>query len=208
MSSATPQPATRDRLVQAAIELIANEGAQAATVRRVADAVGVSAPLVLHHFGSKEGLVAACDERVLGTMEGMLAEMAAAGADAGFQYLMADEQAAVLLLYVARALHEDNATGRQWFDRLYALTRNGMAEMAERGMVRTFDDPVMASLILLAMDLGLVLLRPHVERILDAPLTDRSVVTRWITAEFDLLTTPIFRPPASPAAPAPDSEQP
>jgi len=101
VSSATPQPATRDRLVQAAIELIANEGAQAATVRRVADAVGVSAPLVLHHFGSKEGLVAACDERVLATMEGMLAEMAASGADAGFQYLMADEQAAVLLLYVA-----------------------------------------------------------------------------------------------------------
>ena len=37
----------------------------AATLRAVAARAGVSAALVLHHFGSKEGLRAACDEHLL-----------------------------------------------------------------------------------------------------------------------------------------------
>src|SRR5699024_11604383 len=41
------------------------DGGARAPMRAVAEAVGVSAELVVHHFGSEEGLAAACDEHVL-----------------------------------------------------------------------------------------------------------------------------------------------
>ena len=52
--------------------------------------------------------------------------------------------------------------------------------------MRAVDDPRMTTLLLLAMDLGMVVLRNHVERTLDAGLDDPDVISRWVTAEYDL----------------------
>src|SRR5699024_6895304 len=53
------------RIRDAALSEFAAHGVARATMRSVAEAAGVSAQLVVHHFGSKEGLAAACDEHVL-----------------------------------------------------------------------------------------------------------------------------------------------
>lgn len=53
------------RIRNAAIELFARDGFQKTNVRAIAAAAGVSPALVIHHFGSKDGLRAVCDEYVL-----------------------------------------------------------------------------------------------------------------------------------------------
>ncbi|MEV6844968.1 helix-turn-helix domain-containing protein [Actinoplanes sp. NPDC051411] len=52
----------RARIRDAAITLFAEKGIEAATIREIAQAAGVSSGLLRHHFGSKEGLRDACDE--------------------------------------------------------------------------------------------------------------------------------------------------
>lgn len=188
------QPDGRTRLITAAIELIAQDGHRAATVRRVAEAAGVSAPLVLHHFGSKEGLIEACDAQVREIIDEVAARVAEAGVDGSFQQILADPQAAVALMYIGHALHDDAEMGRAWFDGLYELTRATMAEMQAAGLVRDIDDPPMAAVVLLAMDLGMVLLRPHIERTVGVDLTEPEAAQRWAAAEFDLFTRPLFTP--------------
>ncbi len=59
--------AARWRLLQTAIEMVGENGARATTVRRPAEAVGFSAPLVIFHFGSKKGLLEACNEEAMRT---------------------------------------------------------------------------------------------------------------------------------------------
>ena len=54
----------RARIRDAAITSFAATGFDA-TVRQIATQAGVSAGLVIHHFGSKDGLRAACDAEVL-----------------------------------------------------------------------------------------------------------------------------------------------
>jgi AcrR family transcriptional regulator len=54
----------RARIRDAAVQTFGTAGFDA-SVRAVAAAAGVSPGLVIHHFGSKEGLRAACDEHVL-----------------------------------------------------------------------------------------------------------------------------------------------
>jgi TetR/AcrR family transcriptional regulator, regulator of cefoperazone and chloramphenicol sensitivity len=56
-----------------ALRLFSGRGPDGVSVRQIAAAAGVSPGLVLHHFGSKEGLCRAVDEHVLGLFDRMLA---------------------------------------------------------------------------------------------------------------------------------------
>ena len=60
----------RDRLLSAAIELFAQKGYSATTVREIVDAAAVTKPVLYYHFGSKEGIY-------LALMEGARREFAA-----------------------------------------------------------------------------------------------------------------------------------
>lgn len=56
-------PAQRSRIVAAATEVFAQRGARGASLREIADAVGMSQAGLLHHFGSKNGLLLAVLDR-------------------------------------------------------------------------------------------------------------------------------------------------
>ena len=54
---ATEDLTARARIRDSAFRLIATEGTRGATLRAIAREAGVSSPLVLHHFGSKQGVI-------------------------------------------------------------------------------------------------------------------------------------------------------
>jgi AcrR family transcriptional regulator len=58
-----------------ALRLFAEHGVDAVSLRQVAAAAGVSAGLVVHHFGGKDGLRAAVDEHAAGICEDVLREV-------------------------------------------------------------------------------------------------------------------------------------
>lgn len=68
----------RDSLLDAAVQLLAQNGAQALTLREVAKAAGVSHAAPYHHFPSREHLLAALAAQAFA---GLAAAMAAADAD-------------------------------------------------------------------------------------------------------------------------------
>lgn len=53
--------AAKERIVDAAIDLFGERGFRGASIKAVAELAEVSPSLVMHHFGSKAGLQAACD---------------------------------------------------------------------------------------------------------------------------------------------------
>jgi AcrR family transcriptional regulator len=96
--------ATADRIRDAAIARFGRDGFGAG-LRAVAADADVTAGLVVHHFGSKEGLRQACDEHVLAVMR---EEKAKAFTDGTAGMLMAQlaevEQYATIALYLLRSL--------------------------------------------------------------------------------------------------------
>jgi AcrR family transcriptional regulator len=50
---------TRDLILEAALRIISENGYTGATLQQIADAVGMSKPGVLHHFGSRDALFVA-----------------------------------------------------------------------------------------------------------------------------------------------------
>ncbi|MCB0972458.1 MAG: TetR family transcriptional regulator, partial [Acidimicrobiales bacterium] len=132
----------RDRLIDRTIAVVGAEGAAAATVRRIAADVGVSPALVLHHFGSKAGLLEACEARVTARIDEVVAALSEGSSnDAGLQQLLATPGAADAIVYIGRAIGEGSEPGRRWFDLLYDRSRAGLDAMAEAGALRPSDDP-------------------------------------------------------------------
>src|SRR2546421_13108005 len=70
------------RIRDAAMKLFGAEGVAASSLRAVARAADVSPGVIVHHFGSKEGLIRAVDEAVLARINLALSEVPIGGSGA------------------------------------------------------------------------------------------------------------------------------
>src|SRR4051812_31694437 len=58
-STDIPKPGSVERILEAALDLFAVKGYDAAAVREICEAAGVTKPTLYHFFGSKEGVLEA-----------------------------------------------------------------------------------------------------------------------------------------------------
>jgi TetR/AcrR family transcriptional regulator, regulator of cefoperazone and chloramphenicol sensitivity len=188
-----------------ALRLFAEHGVDAVTVRQIAAAAGVSAGLVIHHFGSKEGLRAAVDEHVLAAFEAILGELSGDGdgglrepasagslAEAITAHLPAGSPAPA---YLRRLLLDGGAAGRELFRRLYAASRQTLAAMAAAGLLTTGPDPDVRAAFLIANDLAVILLREHLADVLGIdPLTSEGMA-RWGREVLTVYAAGLLAPP-------------
>jgi AcrR family transcriptional regulator len=148
---------TRARVRDAAIRLFAAEGYDLVPVRRIAEEAGVSAALVIHHFGSKEGLRQACDDHVLAFVaaksdpDAVLADLLTHVGDYG--------------RYIARMVTAGTAAGNTLFDRLLQQARTTVTEGVRAGRIRNTDDPESLARVLVLQSLAPLVLHAQVARI-------------------------------------------
>ncbi len=194
--------APEDRKTSAVIRdtaagLFAERGVAGVTIRDIAAAAGVSPALVIHHFGSKEGLREAVDAHVAASVEAMLAELAhvPAGEDeAAFVRSLAlelDRQPA-LAGYVRRLLIDDGPAGDALFDRLFEVTVQALDGLVAQGVVSPARDARVRAAFLLVGDLGLMLLRRQVTRVLGEDPFTMPGLGRWTAEGMDIYTRGMF----------------
>ena len=70
----------RERILEAAAEVLAEDGFERITTRRIAQAAGVNVATLHYHFGGKEALLAAAMQHALYRTEGILREAMRAAA--------------------------------------------------------------------------------------------------------------------------------
>jgi len=71
----------REEILVAAERQLAIGGPSALRLTELADEVGISHPAILHHFGSREGLVSAVVERAVRTLQNELIDALSGGGD-------------------------------------------------------------------------------------------------------------------------------
>jgi TetR/AcrR family transcriptional regulator, regulator of cefoperazone and chloramphenicol sensitivity len=191
---------TKARLRETALELFADRGIAATSLRSIGAAAGVSPGLVIHHFGSKDGLRRAVDAVVVKRITAALSEVPIDSSGASVIDQRAEVLARVLrpqpalLQYIAQALSEGGAAAGELFHLLYA-TASADNVLADAGVIRTDSDPFWRALQQLVLIVGPLLLRPLIEQHLGGSLFDPGNFDRWMRANADLLKHGLYIQP-------------
>lgn len=172
-----------------ALRLFAADGPDAVSVRRVASAAGVSPGLVVHHFGTKEGLREAVDQYVLDLFDAILGEMTGEGAPDLHDPAAAGSLTELMMRhlppdspvpdYLRRLLLTDGEAGRRLFRRLFDVGRGMLDTLTAAGMASPGADPQVRAAILLSTDLAVFLLREHLTDVLGVDPMSGEGMARW-----------------------------
>ena len=192
----------RARIRDAAITLFAAHGVTAASVRAIATEAGVSPALVIHHFGSKDGLRAACDEHVAATIRQRKGAAMAAGP--GLDPVAAirmGQDAPPLMAYLARTLIDGTPQVAALVDEMVADAVSYMAEGVRTGVLRPTEHPYERAAVLTTWSLGALVLHEHLQRLLGVDLTgtpdDLASATPYFAAGLEILSDGVVTPEAA-----------
>lgn len=170
----------RARIRDAALARFGADGVAGTSVRAVAADAGVSAALVLHHFGSKEGLRQACDEYVLD----------GASAEADLAELL--QAATPVRRYLARSLLDGTESASALFDSIVARTESWLAGGEAEGWVRPTADARARAVTYVSWLLAPLVLGQQVGRLLGGDPAETGVAVRGARAGLEMLTHGLF----------------
>jgi len=177
----------RARIRDAAIQLFAERGIPAATVRDIAQAAGVSSGLLRHHFGSKEGLRDACDEYAM-------AELTAIGARFTEMQVIDRITPRILRLqrYLVRSTMDGSPAGTAMFDRMIDYGESWLATTELK-----VSDPRAYIAVLSAMKMSMFTMRDLLSRALGADVGDPVGWFRVLLASIEIFSEPLITPEAA-----------
>ncbi len=181
---AAPKESARASILSSAMHIIAEGGERAATFRAVATAAGVSHSLLQHHFGTKQGLVAAVEGMVAERFSAALAttttdaQLASNEIAAGLSGLIAGD--AHLRSYLRRALLEATPAGRALFARIADLVVRQLEQYGDPKTLPSGSRLAWLAVEAVAVNLAGVIFEPILARTLGEKPFDPDVVA-WRT---------------------------
>jgi AcrR family transcriptional regulator len=194
MRSIRPEDATAAaRIRDAAIARFGAQGYETTTVRDIASDAGVSAALVMHHFGSKHGLREACDEWLVAELIGEKAKTTApAIAETMREWLDDPSRFRPFVDYFATMIAAGGESGNRLFDLLLRETAAMLEHGVEAGTMQPSSDPEMRAIMITLNGLAPLLLREQVARILGVPLASSAAVRRMTLPSLELYTHGLY----------------
>ncbi|WP_061962996.1 TetR/AcrR family transcriptional regulator [Demequina aurantiaca] len=200
ISAADPQPAAtaRDHILECALKLFAASGTDAVTVRDIAACAQVSPALILHHYGSKQGLRDAADEYVAGIFDAVLdMPIDAVTQDTAVSMidvlLAATPAASPIPAYLRRLILSGDPAGRRLIRQWFELTRRYVDQATATGAMEPSADPDVRAAFLMANDLSMILLQDHLADVLGTDPLSPDGLERWVADAMDAYTTGVFR---------------
>ena len=194
MRSVAPDDATtRSRIRDTAVLLFGQRGFAATTVRAIAEEAGVSAALVIHHFGTKDALRLACDEHVAHTVLGDSAGRSPAEISAQIQHRLTDfDTYRVSLDYMSRMLTEGSAFGDHLFDQMTDGMEQYLADGEADGSILPSSDRRMLAALLATFGLATLVFERHIGRAIGEPGLTQRALQRMMLPALEYSTNGIF----------------
>lgn len=194
MRSAPEDRTAPARIRDAALALFGDQGVDATSVRAIAARAGVSAGLVIHHYGSKDALRQACDEFIVGEIMGRNADMLAdPDLSATMQRWIADlDTYRPSLTYLARMISGGTEHGAALFDGLVTRTESLLREGIARGAMNSTSDLRVTAVVVAAHGLVPLLLEQHIGRALGEPGLTLDLVRRLTLPTLELYTHGLY----------------
>jgi AcrR family transcriptional regulator len=111
-------------------------------LRSIAEAAGVSAALVIHHFGSKEGLRKACDDAIAEEIRVAKSESITTHDPAAWFAQMAEIASyAPMMAYLVRSMQSGSELARSFWNRMLQDAEEYFEEGVRAGTLKPSRDP-------------------------------------------------------------------
>ncbi len=132
---------TAARIRAAAIELFGSRGFGVG-VRAIAEAAGVSPGLVIHHFGSKDGLRQACDDYIAEEIRSEKSQAIRSTDAASWLAQVAEiESYAPMMAYLVRSMQTGGELAKHLWQNMIHNVESYMDDGVKAGTVRPSRDP-------------------------------------------------------------------
>ncbi|OBG99135.1 MULTISPECIES: TetR/AcrR family transcriptional regulator [unclassified Mycobacterium] len=129
------------RIRDAAIEQFGEQGFGVG-LRAIAEAAGVSAALVIHHFGSKDGLRKACDDYIAEEIRNSKSEALRSNDPATWFAQMAEiESYAPMMAYLVRSMQSGGELANMLWRRMIDNAEEYLDEGVRAGTIKPSRDP-------------------------------------------------------------------
>jgi TetR/AcrR family transcriptional regulator, regulator of cefoperazone and chloramphenicol sensitivity len=199
MRSASSDQHARARIRDAALALFGAHGVAATSMRAIADRAGVSAALVVHHYGSKEGLQKACDEHILTDLVGRnAATLDDPDLSGTIQAWIADlDTFRPAFDYLSRMVVDGSDEGLRLWDRLVERTQSMLDEGEATGAIRPSSDSRVRAIMIAAYGLVPLILERHLGRALGEGGLTAHAVARLTVPTLELYTHGLYADPAA-----------
>jgi AcrR family transcriptional regulator len=198
-SAEATEATTRDQIVAGAMRLFGARGIGATSLREVARDAGVSPALVVHHFGGKDGLVAAVDEAALRAF-GEAYRDDEDPPPAELLRRRAEQTAAVMrerpdiCAYLGRAMVEVTPGAARLFGLMISSGREEIERLIQAGAIRADADRVWATLQHFFLIWAPLSFRALLEgNVVGGPLLEDENLDRWVDANIELHRSGLYR---------------
>ena len=164
------------RIRDAALLLFGERGFGSTSLKAIAAEAGVSQALIVHHYGSKEGLRTVCDEHVVRTIrvhkQETISEAPQFDPLAGLRRM---ENGRPLLRYLVRTLAEGGPHASSMIDGMVSDAEAYMEQGERAGLIKPSTTPRDRAVLLVIWSLGALTLHEQVHRLLGADLLAHDV---------------------------------
>ena len=162
----------------------AEHGFTKTTIRGIAAAAEVSPGLVIHHFGSKDGLRSACDDHVFDLITNAKARNAEYATMAA-QMMFSDPELATSVDYLVKSLLDPIEHGQRYFDHYVDLVESYITDGFAGYTFRQSEDPHGQAAMIAVMALAPSLLDHRLKSVLGTADTTETM-TRLAPHLLDL----------------------
>lgn len=205
-SLAPPAGDARERIVAAATDLFGRHGVKGTSIKAIALQAGVSPALVIHHFGSKDGLRAACDRHLVEQIRATKTS-AMTGSPAFYlpRTLAEMDESRPMLRYLARVLVDRSTAVDELVDEIVDDAVDYTRHAEDEGWIVPSRDRRARIVVLTLWSLGALVLHEQLDRLLGVDLLDEGGdVLPYLQASVEIFTDGLLTPEAAALLTAPE----
>lgn len=162
-----------ERILRTALDLFGRRGVSATSLKSIAEAAGVSPALIVHHYGSKDGLRVACDQHVAQVLRTAKASTLSQGSHpdpASMMALLSEHRP--MTRYLAKTLTDGSPHVNDLIDEMVADAEQYTQAGVDAGLIRPSENPRARVVLLFLWSMGVLVLHEHLERLLGVSLLE------------------------------------